>query len=59
MSVLEPCPNCGQLSEREHDDGVTWCRECLANRWKQETETLRLFAPARAEIPGQTGLSLD
>lgn len=56
MGLLTPCEHCEQLFEREGE--VTWCRPCLDNRWRQESEALRLFAPVKAEIPGQVGLDL-
>ena len=37
----------------------TWCRSCLDDRWRQESEVMRLFTPARAEIPGQTSFDIE
>jgi len=56
VGVLSHCDNCGQVFQPEGE--VSRCRPCLDNRWRQESEALRLFAPVKAEIPGQTGLDL-
>lgn len=56
MRVLV-CENCGQVSET--DSELALCEPCDRNKWKQETETLKLFEPARAELSGQQGFRLD
>lgn len=56
MRVLV-CENCGQVSET--DSELALCEPCDRNKWKQETETLKLFEPARAELSGQQGFGFD
>ena len=50
------CPRCGQSSITE----AAVCDSCrAADRAAAATQTLRLFAPAPTQLPGQTGLDLD
>lgn len=53
---MTECECCGQVFEPVGE--TRWCKPCLDNRWRQESEAVRLFEPARTEIPGQTGFDV-
>jgi hypothetical protein len=45
---MTPCPRCGQLS-----DAAGPCATCRAVDREPQGETVRLFEPAPAQMPGQ------
>jgi hypothetical protein len=50
---FDSCSRCGQLS-----DAAGTCRACREADRAPQGEAVRLFTPAPATMPGQTGMAL-